>query len=271
MPTSAAFHPLRVAAIDELTDDAVASPSTVPAELRRRLRASPHGQHLTIRGGDDERRSYSICTPPSLAACSGSASSSCPGGAFSEGVVGALRVGDELDVMTPGGPVHHRRSTRRPRKTYVAIAAGSGHHAGALDRRRDPRGRAGLVGHAGLRQPHPPHGDVPRRGARPQGPLPRAAPARARALPREPGRRAVLRPARRRPAAPDPRRAAAGRRGRRLVPVRAAADGRRAARGAHRRTAARRTAIHTELFHADPVPRAPGRRAGRAEPRAPRT
>ena len=40
-------------------------------------------------------------------------------------------------------------------------------------------------------------GDVPRRGARPQGPVPRAAADRPRALPREPGRRAVLGPARR--------------------------------------------------------------------------
>ena len=51
------------------------------------------------------------------------------------------------------------------------------------------------------------------------------------------------------------RRAAAGDAGRRVVPVRAAADGRGAARRPRRR--GRRHAVHTELFHADPVPRAP--------------
>ena len=48
-----------------------------------------------------------------------------PGGAFSEGVVDTLHVGDELDVMTPSG----RFTTvldPSSAKTYVAIAAGSG-------------------------------------------------------------------------------------------------------------------------------------------------
>ena len=47
------------------------------------------------------------------------------GGAFSEGVVDGLRVGDELEVMTPAGRF---TTVLEPtaRKTYVAIAAGSG-------------------------------------------------------------------------------------------------------------------------------------------------
>jgi ring-1,2-phenylacetyl-CoA epoxidase subunit PaaE len=48
-----------------------------------------------------------------------------PGGAFSEGVVGTLHPGDELDVMTPAGRFTTQLDPASA-KTYVAIAAGSG-------------------------------------------------------------------------------------------------------------------------------------------------
>ena len=120
---SATFHSLRVAAIDELTDDAVALTFEVPDALAGDF-AFVHGQHLNIRGGDGVRRSYSICTPPSSKVLRIGVKR-LPGGAFSEGVVDRLRVGDHLDVMTPAG----RFTTvldPEARKTYVAIAAGSG-------------------------------------------------------------------------------------------------------------------------------------------------
>lgn len=120
---SANFHALRVSAIEELTEDSVAVTFDVPPELADDYSFS-HGQHLSIRGGDDVRRSYSICTPPSTGVLRIGVKK-LPGGAFSEGVVGRLRVGDELDVMTPAG----RFTTEldpTARKTYVAIAAGSG-------------------------------------------------------------------------------------------------------------------------------------------------
>jgi ring-1,2-phenylacetyl-CoA epoxidase subunit PaaE len=119
----AAFHSLRVAAIDELTDDAVAVTFDVPPELADDY-TFLHGQHLNIRGGDDVRRSYSICTPPSSGVLRIGVKR-LPGGAFSEGVLDRLRVGDELDVMTPAGRF---TTTLDPeaRKTYVAVAAGSG-------------------------------------------------------------------------------------------------------------------------------------------------
>jgi ring-1,2-phenylacetyl-CoA epoxidase subunit PaaE len=120
---SATFHPLRVAAIDELTDDAVALTFEVPAALAGEFRFAP-GQHLSIRGGDDVRRSYSICTAPSSGVLRIGVKR-LPGGAFSEGVVDRLRVGDRLEVMTPAG-----RFTTAPdptaRRTHVAVAAGSG-------------------------------------------------------------------------------------------------------------------------------------------------
>jgi ring-1,2-phenylacetyl-CoA epoxidase subunit PaaE len=117
------FHSLRVAAIDELTDDAVALTFDVPPSLRDDF-AFVHGQHLSIRSSDDVRRSYSICSPPSSGTLRIGVKR-LPGGAFSEGVVERLRVGDELEVMTPAGRF---TSTLDPeaRKTYVAVAAGSG-------------------------------------------------------------------------------------------------------------------------------------------------
>jgi len=123
MAQHSVFHPLRVSAIDELTDDSVAITFDVPEELRDDYTFA-HGQHLNIRGGDDVRRSYSICTPPSTGVLRIGVKR-LPGGAFSESVVDALQVGDELDVMTPAG----RFTTDLDpgvAKRYVAIAAGSG-------------------------------------------------------------------------------------------------------------------------------------------------
>ena len=59
------FHPLRVAAVDPLTDDAVAITFEVPDDLRDAY-AFDAGQHLTVRtevGGEEVRRNYSICAP----------------------------------------------------------------------------------------------------------------------------------------------------------------------------------------------------------------
>jgi ferredoxin-NADP reductase len=96
---SATFHALRIAAIDELTDDAVALTFDVPPSLAADFAYTP-GQHLNIRGGDDVRRSYSICTAPSSGLLRIGVKR-LPGGAFSEGVLASLSVGDTLDVRDP--------------------------------------------------------------------------------------------------------------------------------------------------------------------------
>ena len=57
---SATFHSLRVAAIDELTDDSVALTFDGARRRWREFQFAP-GQHLSIRGGDDVRRTYSLC------------------------------------------------------------------------------------------------------------------------------------------------------------------------------------------------------------------
>ncbi len=119
----AALHSLRVAAIDELTDDSVALTFEVPPELADDYTFTA-GQHLSVRGGDDVRRSFSLCTSPASRVLRIGVKR-LPGGAFSDEVVGSLKVGDHLDVMTPAG-----RFTVTPdpeaSRHHVAIAAGSG-------------------------------------------------------------------------------------------------------------------------------------------------
>jgi ring-1,2-phenylacetyl-CoA epoxidase subunit PaaE len=119
----AELHPLKVSAIEELTDDAVSITFDVPEALRDDYAWAP-GQHVTIRGADDVRRSYSICTPPSSGRLRIGVKR-LPGGAFSEVVVGKLQVGDQLDVMTPAGRFT-TATDPAARRTCVAIAAGSG-------------------------------------------------------------------------------------------------------------------------------------------------
>jgi ring-1,2-phenylacetyl-CoA epoxidase subunit PaaE len=120
------FHPLRVAAVERLTDDAVAVTFDVPPELREAFRFQP-GQHLSVRSpvvGDDVRRNFSICTP----ATSGRLRigvKRIPGGVFSGYVAERLRPGDVLDIMTPTGSFSTALDPGQ-RKRYGAIAAGSG-------------------------------------------------------------------------------------------------------------------------------------------------
>ena len=95
------FHPLRVAEIEQLTDDAVALRFDLPAELAEEF-AFTAGQHVAVRiAGDDERRSYSVCSAPGGPLRVGIRR--LPGGAFSGAVLDRLQVGDSLEVMTPSG------------------------------------------------------------------------------------------------------------------------------------------------------------------------
>ncbi|WAZ19813.1 phenylacetate-CoA oxygenase/reductase subunit PaaK [Streptomyces cinnabarinus] len=117
------FHPLRVAAVQPLCEDAAAVGFEIPAELAEEFAFAP-GQSLTLRreiDGRDERRSYSICTPAGAAPRIGVRV--VPGGLFSSWLVNDLRPGDTVEVMAPTGnftpdlttPGHH-----------VLLAAGSG-------------------------------------------------------------------------------------------------------------------------------------------------
>jgi ring-1,2-phenylacetyl-CoA epoxidase subunit PaaE len=117
------FHPLRVAAVERLCDDAVAVTFDVPADLADRFAFRP-GQSLTVRrpaDPADERRTYSICAPAGAPPRIGVRE--VPGGIVSRWLVHDVRPGDEVDVAPPTGTfTPDLESAGR----HVLIAAGSG-------------------------------------------------------------------------------------------------------------------------------------------------
>jgi len=126
-----AFHPLAVADVERLTDDAVAVRFDVPAQLRETF-AFRAGQHLTVRrlvpDEPEVRRSYSICSTPRDLAERGVLRigvRAVAGGAFSAYAVGTLRPGDTVDVLAPLGHFTTAFAEDRARH-YAAVAAGSG-------------------------------------------------------------------------------------------------------------------------------------------------
>ncbi len=117
------FHPLKVAKIERLTDDAVAVTFDVPAELAEDYRFKP-GQALTLRrveGDRDERRSYSICAPIGAAPRVGVRE--VPGGFFSSYLVHEVEPGDEIEVLPPSGTFTADLSVPAD---HVFVVAGSG-------------------------------------------------------------------------------------------------------------------------------------------------
>jgi ring-1,2-phenylacetyl-CoA epoxidase subunit PaaE len=119
----ATFHPLKVARVERLTDDAVAVTFDVPGELAEDYRFKP-GQALTLRrvdGDRDERRSYSICAPMGAAPRVGVRE--VPGGFFSSYLVHEVQPGDEIDVLPPSGSFTADLSVPGD---HVFVVAGSG-------------------------------------------------------------------------------------------------------------------------------------------------
>ncbi|MEV0895198.1 1,2-phenylacetyl-CoA epoxidase subunit PaaE [Actinoplanes sp. NPDC049802] len=121
--TRTAFHPLRVAAVERLCDDAVAVTFTVPEELREAY-AFRAGQSLTLRrviDGREERRTYSICAPAGQAPRIGVRE--IPDGLFSSWLVHDVRPGTVIEVQTPTGAWHADPALG---ERHLLIAAGSG-------------------------------------------------------------------------------------------------------------------------------------------------
>ncbi|MFJ3710437.1 2Fe-2S iron-sulfur cluster-binding protein [Streptomyces sp. NBC_01267] len=121
------FHPLRVSAVEQLTDDAVAITFAVPPELRETFRHTP-GQHVALRRivrGTEIRRTYSICTPAPERADEPVVQVGVrlvEGGEFSTYAFKELAVGDTVEVMEPMG-----RFSFEPRPgRFAAIVGGSG-------------------------------------------------------------------------------------------------------------------------------------------------
>ncbi|MBT2386182.1 2Fe-2S iron-sulfur cluster-binding protein [Streptomyces sp. ISL-11] len=124
-----AFHPLRVTAVDPLTDDAVALTFAVPPELREVYRYAP-GQHISVRRFTEDgeiRRTYSLCGPAPAPDADGPGELRVgvrlvDGGVFSTYALKELGVGDTVEVMAPVG-----RFLLQPRAGhFAAIVGGSG-------------------------------------------------------------------------------------------------------------------------------------------------
>ncbi|AVA37319.1 MAG: phenylacetic acid degradation protein [Burkholderiaceae bacterium] len=124
------FHPLRVAQVRPETSDTVSIAFDVPDALRDAYRFT-QGQFLTLKapvGGNDVRRSYSICSGVQDYAESGElrvAVKLVDDGVFSTWVHDNVEAGQTLDVMTPDGRFHVPLDPAASRH-YVAFAAGSG-------------------------------------------------------------------------------------------------------------------------------------------------
>ncbi|NEW75726.1 2Fe-2S iron-sulfur cluster-binding protein [Streptomyces rhizosphaericus] len=126
-PRHGAFHPLRVAAVDRLTDDAVAVTLLVPPALREAFRFAA-GQHIAVRrfaDGAEIRRTYSICTPAPGAEGPEFLRIGVrlvEGGEFSTYALKELAVGEVMEVMAPAG-----RFVLEPRPGhFAAVVGGSG-------------------------------------------------------------------------------------------------------------------------------------------------
>jgi ring-1,2-phenylacetyl-CoA epoxidase subunit PaaE len=121
----AAFHPLTVAEVEELTDDAVAVTFAVPAELAAEFAFTP-GQSLTLRRmveGVEQRRQYSISAAAGAAPRVGVRE--IPDGLFSRWLVRDVRPGDTVEVQVPGGRFCPDPALLQGGR-HLCIAAGSG-------------------------------------------------------------------------------------------------------------------------------------------------
>ncbi|HEY6469702.1 MAG TPA: 1,2-phenylacetyl-CoA epoxidase subunit PaaE [Candidatus Dormibacteraeota bacterium] len=122
----ATIHPLRVSAVERLTDDAIAVEFEIPPELADEYRFL-HGQHVSLRSvdaGDDIRRSYSICSSPGSGRMR-VAVKRLSGGVFSAYAHDHLKAGDIIEVVTPIGRFNTPLDPAQT-KSYAMIAAGSG-------------------------------------------------------------------------------------------------------------------------------------------------
>src|SRR5271155_1784577 len=120
------FHPLKVASVERVAEDAACVTMEVPAALRNAF-AFRAGQYVTVRrmiGEREERRTYSIVTPPGHGVLKLGVRAQ-TGGRMSGELSNKLRAGEWLDVGTPMGRFHTAISAARE-YFYIAFAAGSG-------------------------------------------------------------------------------------------------------------------------------------------------
>ena len=120
------FHPLRVTAVERLTDDSAAVTLAVPPGLRAEYRYAP-GQHIALRrfseSGTEIRRTYSLCDPATPEPATLRVGiRQVEGGEFSTYALKELQPGDEVEVLQPTG-----RFILEPRAGhFAAVVGGSG-------------------------------------------------------------------------------------------------------------------------------------------------
>ncbi len=120
------FHPLEVTAVDRIAEDAVCVSFAVPAALHGHFKHDA-GQYVTLRRmieGREERRTYSIVTPPGAAELRIGVREQ-TGGRMSRELATRLSPGERIEVGTPLGRFRTAVDAARAH-SYVAFAAGSG-------------------------------------------------------------------------------------------------------------------------------------------------
>ena len=123
---TAHFHALKVRDVRRETEECVSLAFDVPETLREQFRFT-QGQYLNLRavlGGEEVRRSYSICSGVDDGELR-VAVKEVPGGKFSVFANHALKTGDMLEAMPPEGRFFVPLALAQ-RKHHVAFAAGSG-------------------------------------------------------------------------------------------------------------------------------------------------
>jgi len=121
------FHTLKVKEVRRETPECISILFDIPEDLRETFRFLP-GQYLTLRrqiNGAEVRRSYSICAAPHEGEVR-VAVKNVEKGKFSGFANAELQPGDELEVMPPLGKFTPRTAAEQGRKSYLALAAGSG-------------------------------------------------------------------------------------------------------------------------------------------------
>ena len=121
------FHKLKVADIVKETADCVSIAFEVPEKLSDDYKFI-QGQYITLKinvNGEELRRCYSICTSPVADDELRIAAKKVRQGRGSTWLNENLKVGDEIDVLTPMGNFYTKLKPSN-KKNYVLLAGGSG-------------------------------------------------------------------------------------------------------------------------------------------------
>ena len=120
------FHSLKVIDIKNEASDTVSVAFEIP-EGDKSTFDYTSGQYLTLKfdiNGTEERRSYSMCSSPFSGEPIRIAVKRVDKGLVSNHINDVIKVGDQIEVMSPQG--NFTLETSLEQKTYVAFAAGSG-------------------------------------------------------------------------------------------------------------------------------------------------